>query len=224
MAWCAGRERCREPAKTRSTRCWRAPACGAARAPRARHLPTAARHVPSGHEALDALLPRGGWPQCGLIELLLDEHGIGELQIVMPLLRRANPDPAVAGEGRWIAWLAPPFLPYAPALMQCGVRARTAIDRADPRRRKRCGGRWSRCCVREPVRQCSGGQARRRPCAAAREARSGAGRLGGTPVSGPHGIARRLRPRTCGRSCGASTRISRSSFSNHRAAARAARG
>jgi len=80
-----------------------------------------ARHVPSGHEALDALLPRGGWPQCGLIELLLDEHGIGELQIVMPLLRRANPDPAVAGEGRWIAWLAPPFLPYAPALLSAGL-------------------------------------------------------------------------------------------------------
>jgi len=80
-----------------------------------------ARHVPSGHEALDALLPLGGWPQCGLIELLLDEHGIGELQIVMPLLRRANPDPAVAGEGRWIAWLAPPFLPYAPALLSAGL-------------------------------------------------------------------------------------------------------
>ena len=80
-----------------------------------------ASHVPSGHAALDALLPLGGWPERGLIELLLDEHGIGELQIVMPLLRRANPDPAVAGEGRWIAWLAPPFLPYAPALHSEGL-------------------------------------------------------------------------------------------------------
>jgi hypothetical protein len=80
-----------------------------------------ARHVPSGHEELDTLLPQGGWPECGLIELLLDEHGIGELQIVMPLLRRANPDPAAAREGRWIAWLAPPFLPYAPALQSEGL-------------------------------------------------------------------------------------------------------
>lgn len=79
------------------------------------------RPVPSGHEQLDALLPEGGWPESGLIELLLDEHGIGELQIVMPLLLRANTDAELAAEGRWIAWLAPPFLPYAPALQNAGL-------------------------------------------------------------------------------------------------------
>jgi len=79
------------------------------------------RPVPSGHEQLDALLPEGGWPESGLIELLLDEYGIGELQIVMPLLLRANTDAELAREGRWIAWLAPPFLPYAPALQNAGL-------------------------------------------------------------------------------------------------------
>jgi cell division inhibitor SulA/protein ImuA len=79
------------------------------------------RPVPSGHEQLDALLPEGGWPESGLIELLLDEHGIGELQIVMPLLLRANTNAELAAEGRWIAWLAPPFLPYAPALQNAGL-------------------------------------------------------------------------------------------------------
>lgn len=79
------------------------------------------RSVPSGHEELDALLPGGGWPQSGLIELLLDEHGIGELQILMPLLRRANADAAAMREARWIAWLAPPFVPYAPALQGAGL-------------------------------------------------------------------------------------------------------
>lgn len=77
--------------------------------------------VPSGYEALDACLPGGGWPERGLIEFLLDEHGIGELQIVMPLLRRANPGLTSTMEARWIAWLAPPFLPYAPALQKAGL-------------------------------------------------------------------------------------------------------
>jgi hypothetical protein len=77
--------------------------------------------VPSGHGELDTLLPGGGWPECGLIELLLDQHGIGELQIVMPLLRRANLNSAATMQGRWIAWLAPPFLPYAPALQREGL-------------------------------------------------------------------------------------------------------
>lgn len=80
-----------------------------------------ARRISSGHEALDLLLPEGGWPENGLIELLVDEHGIGEIKILMPLLRRANPEAAVAREGRWIAWLAPPFLPYAPALESAGL-------------------------------------------------------------------------------------------------------
>jgi hypothetical protein len=79
------------------------------------------RHVASGHPEIDALLPAGGWPERGLIELLLDEYGIGELKLVMPLLRRANPDTAAVTESRWIAWLAPPFLPYAPALSNEGL-------------------------------------------------------------------------------------------------------
>ncbi len=61
--------------------------------------------VPSGYEALDACLPGGGWPERGLIEFLLDEHGIGELQIVMPLLRRANPG-STFGDGSTMDRLA----------------------------------------------------------------------------------------------------------------------
>jgi len=41
----------------------------------------------------------------------------------MPLLRGSSLDAvAAAGNGtRWIAWLAPPFLPYAPALQAAGL-------------------------------------------------------------------------------------------------------
>lgn len=44
--------------------------------------------IPTGHPTLDAVLPDGGWPRSGLIELLLPHEGIGELQLLLPTLRR----------------------------------------------------------------------------------------------------------------------------------------
>ncbi len=66
---------------------------------------------PSGHPLLDAQLPARGWPRSGLVELLINRPGIGELQLLMPLLARLS-----AEDARWIAWIHPPFTPYAPAL------------------------------------------------------------------------------------------------------------
>lgn len=71
--------------------------------------------VPSGHAALDAELPGGGWPLGALCELLTDRHGIGELRLLLPALVR------LAREGRKLVFVAPPFLPYAPALAGAGV-------------------------------------------------------------------------------------------------------
>jgi len=79
-------------------------------------LAPAARAVPSGHAALDRELPGGGWPAGALTELLCARHGVGELQLVMPALAVLT-----RAEGR-IAWLAPPHLPYAPALAAAGLR------------------------------------------------------------------------------------------------------
>jgi hypothetical protein len=72
--------------------------------------------APTGFAALDAELPGGGWPVGGLAELLCPAEGIGELQIVLPALA------ALTGAGHRVAWLAPPYLPYAPALRAAGVR------------------------------------------------------------------------------------------------------
>ena len=72
--------------------------------------------APTGFAVLDAELPGGGWPGGGLVEMLCRSEGIGELQIVLPALA------ALTGAGRRIAWLAPPHLPYAPALRAAGVR------------------------------------------------------------------------------------------------------
>lgn len=72
--------------------------------------------APTGFAALDAALPGGGWPAGGLVEVLCRSEGVGELQIVLPALA------ALTSAGRRIVWLAPPHLPYAPALRAAGVR------------------------------------------------------------------------------------------------------
>jgi hypothetical protein len=90
--------------------------------------------VPSGFRRLDERLPGGGWPLSTLIELLLPTAGVGEIRLLLPALCRLSQ--ATPGEPRWIAWLAPPHLPYAPALVDAGldparmlvIRARAGLD------------------------------------------------------------------------------------------------
>ncbi|HEX8013419.1 MAG TPA: translesion DNA synthesis-associated protein ImuA [Casimicrobiaceae bacterium] len=78
--------------------------------------------VASGFAALDRELPGGGWPQGSLTELLLDHEGIGELHLLLPALGR------LARSGGWIALVAPPHLPYAPAYAGAGIDpARVAV-------------------------------------------------------------------------------------------------
>jgi len=71
----------------------------------------------TGYAELDAALPGGGWPASGLIEILTNHSGIGEMQLLVPLLVRAGQ----MSPPRWTAWIAPPFEPYAPALVAAGV-------------------------------------------------------------------------------------------------------
>lgn len=74
----------------------------------------------SGYPKLDQQLPGGGWPQHALTEILLDHYGTGELQLLMPALAGLS-QPQEDREAGWIAWIAPPFEPYPPALIQWGV-------------------------------------------------------------------------------------------------------
>ena len=85
--------------------------------------------VATGFAALDTVLPGGGWPQA-LTEIQLSGEGIGELRLVLPGLARLQAD------GRDVIWIAPPYVPYAPALAAAGldlgrlviVRPATAAD------------------------------------------------------------------------------------------------
>ncbi len=84
--------------------------------------------VPTGFSALDASLPGHGWPQVGLVEILMSHFGASELYLILPALALLTRPPAA----RWCAWIAPPCEPFAPALAAHGVSfARVLVVRAD---------------------------------------------------------------------------------------------
>jgi len=72
--------------------------------------------VPTGFAELDAVLPGGGWPAAALTEIYAERPGIGELKLFMPAAAR------LTYAGRWVALIAPPHIPYAPALAAHGVK------------------------------------------------------------------------------------------------------
>src|SRR5262249_9708741 len=71
--------------------------------------------LPTGFPALNAELPGGGWPMAALTEILPEHEGIGEVRLLAPALAH------LSTTGRWLAWIAPPYVPYAPALQAAGI-------------------------------------------------------------------------------------------------------
>jgi hypothetical protein len=71
--------------------------------------------IPCGFPELDAELPGGGWPAGALTEILPAHEGIGELRLLGPALA------GLSQRGLRLAWIAPPHLPYAPALAAAGI-------------------------------------------------------------------------------------------------------
>lgn len=99
---------------------WRGEEC-------ARNVPA----VPSGFDMLDHCLPGGGWPQGALSELFVPVAGIGELSLLMPACAR------LTRAGRWVIFIAPPHVPYAPALTAAGLDlARLLLVRAESGKEK----------------------------------------------------------------------------------------
>jgi hypothetical protein len=80
--------------------------------------PKVSGQQPTGHAALDAVLPSAGWPASALSEILLPAHGCGELQLLWPSLAR------LTRSGERVVLVAPPHVPYAPAWQAAGVELR----------------------------------------------------------------------------------------------------
>ena len=69
----------------------------------------------TGHPQLGAALPGGGWPNSAIMEMVTPHWGMGELQLLLPLMR------SITQQKRWILWISPPYVPYAPALERAGI-------------------------------------------------------------------------------------------------------
>jgi cell division inhibitor SulA/protein ImuA len=95
---------------------WRGGSCARVAIPRAS----------TGFPELDAVLPGGGWPAAALTEIYASCPGLGEMQIVMPAAAR------LTQAGRWATLIAPPYIPYAPALAAHGLKlSRLLVVRAE---------------------------------------------------------------------------------------------
>lgn len=70
--------------------------------------------TPSGFAALDEALPWGGFPRGALTEILLPSPGIGEIELIASAWRHI-------GAQERLVFIAPPCIPYAPALLAAGI-------------------------------------------------------------------------------------------------------
>ena len=89
-------------------------------------------NLSTGFVELDEALG-GGWPLGALTELLVDAHGVGELQLLLPALQRlASEESRItmttdrnrrspSNVRQWVMLIAPPYIPYAPAFMRYGL-------------------------------------------------------------------------------------------------------
>lgn len=77
--------------------------------------------IASGYPSLDAILPNSGWPSGALVEMVAPCWGVGELQVLLPTIK------AMTRKQQYVLWIAPPYVPYAPALVQAGVDTRYII-------------------------------------------------------------------------------------------------
>jgi hypothetical protein len=80
------------------------------------------RAIPTGLAELDAQLPGGGWPCGALSEILFAHDGLGELSLLMPALAE------LTHKGQRVVFVAPPYVPYAPALAAHGLDLRQVVQ------------------------------------------------------------------------------------------------
>ena len=75
----------------------------------------------TGYSALNRALHQGGWPLGAMTEILCDQRGIGELELLLPSLTECT------SRHRKVVFISPPCIPYAPALTQAGIDPRQLV-------------------------------------------------------------------------------------------------
>jgi protein ImuA len=77
------------------------------------------RCVDTGFPSLSNQLPGGGWPMGTMVDLLLQQNGIGEMRLLAPALRQVS--------DRHVVLLQPPHAPQAIALAALGLPPASVI-------------------------------------------------------------------------------------------------
>ncbi|MEP5763361.1 MAG: translesion DNA synthesis-associated protein ImuA [Halieaceae bacterium] len=82
---------------------------------RGRDSKQARSELGTGYRQLDEQLYDNGWPLGNTIELLSDSNGLGAMGLFLPAMEQ------LSAQGRWQAFIAPPYIPYAPLLAARGI-------------------------------------------------------------------------------------------------------
>ena len=101
--------------------------------------------IATGFAELDAMLPAGGWPMQGHIEMVSERGGVGELPRFLPWMRH------LTARGNWVLWIAPPYSPYAPGLAQAGIDLRRILIVGGSNAPLRSEAFWGKKAAPEPV-------------------------------------------------------------------------
>ena len=71
--------------------------------------------VSTGFDKLDQCLPGGGWPLGAITEILVKDINYSPMWLIAPTLS------VLSKQARWQTWIAPPHIPFAPALNDNGI-------------------------------------------------------------------------------------------------------
>ena len=78
--------------------------------------------IPTGTHALDELLPGGGWPKAGLIEITIPDEYTDAISLLLPALVR------LSHQGRWLVMVTPPYQPRARILTASGMNTSKVLQ------------------------------------------------------------------------------------------------
>lgn len=81
--------------------------------------------IASGHAALDAQLPGGGWPVGGLCEILQAHGEHNEWRLLLSAFKCAT---GVAGESSAVVLVGAPHVPFSPGLVAQGLDTRRLVQ------------------------------------------------------------------------------------------------
>lgn len=78
--------------------------------------------IPAGRPALDELLPAGGWPKAGLVEITVPDEHADAISLLLPALVQ------LSQQGCWLALVTPPYQARVRVLTAAGMNTSTVLQ------------------------------------------------------------------------------------------------